>query len=123
MFLSSADRDVGELLELPQECQGSIRVSGGKVRFLWRRSRGKGPRLVLRGEFPGFSRVLAGLLSSYNGDLTDPLLEPQGGPVSTRVASGPSAFLCSRCWGRGPHLKLRPEPQGSTSRFFEESLR
>ena len=41
---------------------------------LWNR-----PHLALRGESPGFSRVTAGnmgFLSSYDGDLRDPLVLP-----------------------------------------------
>ena len=114
MFLSSADGDVGELFELPQGCQGPFWGSGVKGGFLSRRHSRKGPQLAWRGESPGFSRVVAGLLSSYNGDLRDLLVGPQGSPVSTRVTRGPSQFLCSRCRGRGPHLELRPEPQGSS---------
>ena len=48
--------------------------------FLLRHCSGKGPHLALRGESPGFSRVTAsnlGFLSSYNGDLRDPLVWPQ----------------------------------------------
>ena len=40
----------------------------------------KGPNLALKGESPGFSRVSAGnlgFLSSYDGDLRDPLVWPQ----------------------------------------------
>ena len=99
LYLSSADGNVVELLELPQECQGSFQGLGGKVRFLLNHSRGKAPQLTLSGEFPGLSRVAAGLLSSDNGDLRDPLFELQGGPLSTGVARGPSGFLCSRCQG------------------------
>ena len=66
----------------------------------------------VEGQSPGFSQVAAGFLSTYDGDLKDPLVGLQGGPVSTRVASGPSGFLCNRCWCRGPHLELRPESQG-----------
>ena len=112
MFLSRADGDVRDLLELPQECQGSFQGLGGKVRFLLNHSRGKAPQLTLSGEFPGLSRVAAGLLSSDNGDLRDPLFELQGGPLSTGVARGPSGFLCSRCQGRNPHLEMRPETLG-----------
>ena len=91
----------------------TLQGSRGKVGFLSRHRSGKGPQLAFRGESPGFSRVAAGFLSSYDWDLRDPLVGPQGGPVSTRVVRGPSGFLCSRCWSRGPHLELRPEPQGS----------
>ena len=100
--------------EFPQVCQGPFGGLLGKVGFLSRRRSGKGPQLALRGESPGFSRVLARFLLSYDGDHRDPLLGPQGGPVSTRFARGPSGFLCSCCRGRGPHLELRPEPQASS---------
>ena len=81
-----------------------------------------GPQLKLRGKSPGFSRGVAGFLSSYNRDLRDPLVGPQAGPVSTRVARDPLGFLCSRCWGRGPHLELRPEPQGSSPGTLDMDL-
>ena len=83
MFLSSVEVDIGELLELPQGCQGQLGGSGEKVGFLWRHRSGKRPQLALKGESPDFRRVTAGLLSSYDVDLRDPLVEPQGGPVST----------------------------------------
>ena len=44
-----------------------------------------------------------------------PVLGPQGGPVSTRVVRGPSAFLCSRCRACGAHLNLRLESQVSSA--------
>ena len=76
--------------------------------------RGKGPQPALRGESPGFSLVVVGFLSCYDGDLRDPLVGPQGGPVSTRVVRSPSGYLCSRCWVRGPHLEFRPVTQVSS---------
>ena len=114
VFLSSEDGYVRELLELPQGCQGPFRGLRGKVGFLLRLQSGKVPQFALRGESPGSSRVVAGFLSSYDGDFRDPLMGPQGGSVSMRVSRGPSGFLCSRCQGRGPHLDLRLEPQGSS---------
>ena len=60
MFLSSADGDVGELLELHQGCQGPYQGSKGKVGFLSRRDSGNGPHLAQMGESPGLSRVAAG---------------------------------------------------------------
>ena len=77
----------------------------------------KGPHLALRDESPGFCRFVSGLLGlllSYDGDLRDPLVWPQESPVTRGVVRGLSGFLCSPCWGRGPHLDLRPEPQGSS---------
>ena len=82
--------------------------------FLSERCSGKGPELALRGESPGFSLVVVGFLSCYDGDLRDQLVEPQGGPISTRVARGPSGYLCSQCWVRGPHLEFRPVTQVSS---------
>ena len=57
--------------------------------FCLRCRSGKGPQLALREKSPGFSRVVVGFLSSYDGDFRDPILGPQGGPVSTRIARGP----------------------------------
>ena len=74
MFLSSGDGYVGELLELPQGCQGPFRGSRGKIGFLSRCLSPKGPHLALRRESPGFSRVAAGdlgFLLSYDRNLTD----------------------------------------------------
>ena len=55
-----------------------------------------------------------GFLSSYDGDLRDPLLFPQDSPVSIRVVRGLPIFLSSRCWVLGPHLELRQKPQDSS---------
>ena len=117
MFLSSGDRYVGELLELPKGCQVPFRGSRGKVGFLSRCCSRKGPHLTLRGESPGFSRVEArnlGFLSSCDGDLRDQLVLPQESQVSIRVVRGLSGFLSSLCRDIGPHLGLRPEPQVSS---------
>ena len=57
---------------------------------------------------------MVGFFSSYNGELRDRIVGPQGGPVSTRISRAPYGFLCNRCRGQGPHLELRPEPQGSS---------
>ena len=84
MHLLSADGDVEELLELPQGCQGPFRGSSGKVGFLSRPCSGNGPQLTLRGKSPGWSQVAAMFLSSYDRDIRDPIVVPQGDPVSTR---------------------------------------
>ena len=55
-----------------------------------------------------------GFLSTYNGDLRDPIMLPQENQVSMRVMSGLLGFLSIRCWVLGPHLELRPEPQVSS---------
>ena len=117
MFLSNADGDVGELLVLPQGCQGCFRGSLGNVGFLTRYHMKKVPQLPWRGISSDFSRVVAGNLVffwSYDGDLRYLLVRPQESPVSTRVARDLSGFLSSRCRGRGPHLELMPEAQVSS---------
>ena len=117
MFLSSGDGYVGELLELPKGCQVPVRGSRGNVGFFSRLCSRKGPHLTLWGKSPGFSRVVAGklgFLSSCDGDLRDPLVLPQESQVSIRVERVLSGFLCSRCKGKGPHLNLSLQPQGSS---------
>ena len=113
VFLSSGHGYAGELLELPQVCQGPFQGSRGKVGFLSRCRSGKGPNLALRGESPGFSQVAMGNLESFQSyyrGLRNPFVLPQEIPVSMRVARG----LSSRCWVLGPHLELKPVPQGSS---------
>ena len=58
------------------------------------------------------------VLSTYDGDLRDPLWWPQERPVPMRVAWGPlgglSGFISRRCWGLRPCLELGPEPEDSS---------
>ena len=58
------------------------------------------------------------VLSTYDGDLWDPLWWPQERPVPLRVARGPlgglSGFLTRRCWGLQPCVKSVPEPEDSS---------
>ena len=117
MFLLSGDWYVWELLELPQRCQGHFRGSRGKVGFISRCRSGIWPHLAFKGEYAAFPRVAPtnlGSLSSYDGDLRDPLMGPQERSVSVRGSTDLCGFLCSCCHGRGPHLELRLEPQGSS---------
>ena len=48
-------------------------------------------------------------------DLRDPLMLPQGSPVTMPVVRGFSGFLSSWYQVLGPHLELQPEPQCSPS--------
>ena len=78
--------------------------------MLSRCGRGKRPRLSLRGESHGFSRVVAKsleFLSTCDGDLREPLVVPQERQASFHVARGTSGFLLNRCREIGPHLELR----------------
>ena len=72
---------------------------------------------MLRGESPGFSRVAVGLLLSYDGDLRDLLVGPQGlsGPRSSSfVEAGNSRFLSRADMDLGVPLG---RPQGSQASF------
>ena len=101
-----------------QGCQGPFGGSREKVGFFPRCCIRKAPHLVLRGESPGFPRVMAGnqgFLSSYYGDLRDPPMflrkvkshaickGPLGIPLqsvlgprlSSQVEAGTSVFISS----------------------------
>ena len=58
------------------------------------------------------------VLSTYDGDLRDPLCWPQERPVPMRVARGPlgghSGFLSRRCWGLRPCVESVLEPADSS---------
>ena len=99
VFLSSRHGYVRELLEL---YQGPFQCSRRNVEFLSRCCCGKRPHLALRGESPGFSQVAAGslaFLSSYYGDLSDPLVFPQESQVSMQVERGLSGFIIIQVLG------------------------
>ena len=58
------------------------------------------------------------VLSTYDGDLTDPRLWPYKWPVPMRVARGPlgghSGYLSCRCWALRPCVESVPEPEDSS---------
>ena len=54
------------------------------------------------------------VLSTYDGDLRDPLWWPQERPVPMLVAWGLSGFLSRRCWGLRPCVESVQEPEDST---------
>ena len=68
----------------------------------------------LEGRISWFFSSCGRFLSSYNGDLRDPLVWTQERPTSMRVARGLSGFLSSQCWVLRPHLELRLEPEFSS---------
>ena len=72
---------------------------------------------------PGWENLLDFLefrqvLSTYDGDLRDPLCWPQERPVPMPVARGPlrglSGFLSGRCLGLRPCEESVPEPEDSS---------
>ena len=54
------------------------------------------------------------VLSTYDGDLWDPLWWPQERPVPMLVAWGLSGFLSRRCWGLRPCVESVSELEDST---------
>ena len=58
------------------------------------------------------------VLSTYDGDLRDPLWSLQERPVPLRVDRGPpgglSGFLSRRCWGLRPCVESVPKPEYSS---------
>lgn len=62
----------GELLELPQGCQGPFRWLKREDGINLRPRSRKGPHLTLKREYPGFSRVAAGNVEFYSSYDRDP---------------------------------------------------
>ena len=88
-FLSSGDGYIGELLELQQGCEGPFSkfqildvISLEKPQRKWASSR-------LEGRTSWIFSSLRQMLSTYGGDLRDPLLWPLERTVPMRVARGP----------------------------------
>ena len=54
------------------------------------------------------------VLSTYDGELRDPLWWPQETPVHMRVARGLSGLFSRRCWGLRPCVESVPEPEDSS---------
>ena len=54
------------------------------------------------------------MLSTYDGDITDPLWWPQERPVPMRLLGGLLGFLSRRCRGLRPCVESVPEPEDSS---------
>ena len=54
------------------------------------------------------------VLSTYDGDLRDPLWWPQKGLSACELLGGLSGFLSRRCWGLRPRVESVPEPEDSS---------
>ena len=86
-----------------------------EVSFDWPRDASAEMGLIL----PGGENLLDYLelrqvLSTYDGDLRDPLWWPQERPVPMRVARGPLGIPLRRCWGLRPCVETVPEPEHSS---------
>ena len=83
------------------------------MRFLLRHCSRKGPHLAMTGEPRVFSRVAEGF-SSYDGELREPLVLPQGSPISIRYARGSWGLLSSHWRAKRPHVGLCLETPSSS---------
>ena len=54
------------------------------------------------------------VLSTYDGDIRDPLLWPHEGQSPCELLMGLSGFLSRRCRGLRPCVELVPEPEDSS---------
>ena len=54
------------------------------------------------------------VLSTYDGDLRDPLCGLRKGQSPSELLGGLSGFLSSRCWGLRPCVESVPEPENSS---------
>ena len=79
MFLSSETDMLGNILSCIKGVKYSFKFQEGTWDFTLDATVVKG--LVMTGEPSGFSRVTAGF-SSYDRELKEPLVWPQGSPVS-----------------------------------------
>ena len=62
----------------------------------------------MTGEPRDFPQVAAGF-SDYDGELREPLVLPQGSPISIRIVKGSWGLLSRHCRANRPHLGLCPE--------------
>ena len=113
--LSSCDGYLLELIELPKGSQASCGVLREDSISSLSSAGKEGPHLVMKGE--SRSLLLAagqhvGFLSSYDRELRELLVLPQGSPVSIRVARGSVALLSSHSRGIVPQNTLKGESRG-----------
>ena len=54
------------------------------------------------------------VISTYDGDLRDPLWWPQDWPAPFELLGGLSVFLTRRCRGLRPCVESGPEPEDSS---------
>ena len=104
-YLLNCDGDLREPLVLPKGSQAPFRVVRGNLGLISNCFRGI--QTQVRWETWNSSRIATGILgflSSCNGDVSEPLVLPQGSQASFGVSRGTSGFLSSCCQGMRPHL-------------------
>ena len=114
-LLWSCERYLLEPIEWPKGSQASCGVLREDSISSLSSAGKEGPHLVMKGE--SRSLLLAagqhvGFLSSYDRELRELLVLPQGSPVSIRVARGSVALLSSHSRGIVPQNTLKGESRG-----------
>ena len=111
-LLSSCDGYLLEPTEWPKGSQASCGVLREDSGLLSRPCRKR--RALSRDDgriswFFSSCSASVGFLTSYDGELREPLDLAQGSPISIRVTSGSRGLLSSHCRANRPHLGLCPE--------------
>ena len=104
-----------EPIEWPKGCQASCGVLREDSGLLSRPCRKRRASSCDDGQISLFfssCNASVGFFSSYNGDLKETLVCPQGSPISIPVATGCMALLSSHSRGIGPEDPLKKESRG-----------
>ena len=115
------DQYVEELFELHQGCQVPFWISRRNVGFILTPCSRKGPHLEMIGEPRCFSQVAAGF-SSYDGEIRESLVLPQGSPISIRGVRGSWWLLSGQCRANRPHLRLSQKWQNDLCSFPRQAI-
>ena len=86
-LLSSCDGFLLELIEWPKGVMPPVEFGERTQDWSLGPAGKEGPHLAMKGEPPGFSRIVTGF-SSYDGELREDPVLAQGSPISIRVAKG-----------------------------------
>ena len=114
-LLWSCDGYVLEPIEWPKGSQASCGVLREDSISSLGPARKEGPHLATTGESRSLLLAVArhvGFLSSYDRELREPLVLPQGRPVSIRVARGSATLLSSHGRGIVPQNALKGDSRG-----------
>ena len=99
----SCSKGVKDPLEVPEVRTDYARDTSGEMGLI-----------SPRGENLLYFLELQQVLSTYDGDLRDPLWWPQEKPYPCELLGGLSGFLSRRCRGLRPCVESVPEPEDSS---------
>ena len=114
-LLSNCDGYLLKPIEWPKGSRASCGVLREDSGLLLGPAAKEGPHLATMGESRGFFRAATqrvGFSTSYDGELREPVVWPQGSPVSIRFGRGSVALLLSHGRGIRPQEALKEESRG-----------